>query len=59
MQKQWILKTAGSQVQNFENILTEIIITGNGIHFKGDRIILLTSLQEKAISLAHRGSHPG
>ena len=37
----------------------EITITGNGILFKGDRIILPTSLQEKAIALAHRGTHPG
>lgn len=59
MQKQWIPKTAHSQVQEFENILTEVTITGNGILFKVDRIILPKSLQEKAIALAHRGSHPG
>ena len=57
--KQWIPKTADPQVQKFENILPEITITGNGILFKGDRIILPTLLQEKAIALAHRGSHPG
>ena len=57
MQKQWIPKTAHSQVQEFENILTEVTITGNGILFKVDCIILPKSLQEKA--LAHRGSHPG
>ena len=52
--KQWIPKTADPQEQTFE-----ISITGKGILVKGDRIILPTSLQEKAIILAHRGIHPG
>ena len=47
-------KTADPQEQTFE-----ISITGKGILVKGDRIILPTSLQEKAIILAHRGIHPG
>ena len=35
------------------------MISGNGIIFKGDRIILPEALQEKALALAYQGSHPG
>ena len=31
----------------------------NGVILKGERIILPEKLQETAINLAHRGSHPG
>ena len=34
------------------------MISGNGIIFKGDGIILPEALQEKALALAHQGSHP-
>ena len=40
-------------------ILGEITITGNDILMKSDRILLQTKLQTEAISLAHKGSHPG
>ena len=56
--KNWIHKSEDKNLQRFSQILPEITITGNGILLKGDRIILPTSLQATAITLAHRGSHP-
>ena len=55
----WIPKSADPKLRKFEQILTEIMIAGNGILFKGERIILPEQLQNTAIQLAHRGSHPG
>ena len=55
----WISKTANPELQRFNSVLHEITIAGNGILLKGDRIILPTKLQDLAITLAHRGSHPG
>ena len=46
-------------MKRFGPILTELTIVGNGIIFKDDRIVLPEALQELAIELAHRGSHPG
>ena len=34
------------------------MISGNGIIFKGDRIILPEALQEKALALTHQGRNP-
>ena len=55
----WIPKNSKAALLKFNNILSEITTTGNGILLKGDRIILPDSLQETAIKLAHQGSHPG
>ena len=55
----WIAKSEPSAVQKFREILPEITITGNKILLKSERMILPESLQENAIQLAHRGSHPG
>ena len=52
-------KTESEGVQRFDQILAELTIAGNGVIFKGDRMVLPTSLQEAAIELAHRGAHPG
>ena len=52
-------KTLCPDVQQFKQILPELTITGNGIILKEDRIVLPSSLQQKAIELAHRGAHPG
>ena len=57
--KAWISKKADPKLRKFEQILSEITTTGNGILLKGHRIILPESLQKTAIELAHRGSHPG
>ena len=54
-----ISKHEPPEVKKFESILPELTLTGNGIILKEDRIVLPESLQELAISLAHRGSHPG
>ena len=55
----WISKSESAAVQRFREILPEITLTGNKILLKSERIILPESLHETAISLAHRGSHPG
>ena len=55
----WIPKNESLEVQRFKQILPELIITGNGIILKEDRIVLPRSLQQTAIELAHRGAHPG
>ena len=57
--KTWVTKRESDGVRKFEHILQEITIAGNGILFKDDKIILPSSLQLKAIELAHRGCHPG
>lgn len=57
--KTWIPKTASKDLQKFQPILNEITLSGNNILLKSDRIILPEKLQETAIQLAHRGSHPG
>ena len=54
-----IPKKADSAVQKFSQIYPELMITGNGIIFKDDRIVLPENLQGKAMELAHRGSHTG
>ena len=55
----WIPKNCSPKLRKFNEILPEITITGNEILFKAERIILPESLQELAIQLSHRGSHPG
>jgi hypothetical protein len=55
----WKPKSSDPKLRKFEQLLSEITIAGNGILFKGERIILPESLQSAAIQLAHRGSHPG
>ena len=55
----WIPKNCSPKLRKFKEILPEITITGNEILFKAERIILPESLQELAIQLSHRGSHPG
>ena len=55
----WIPKQASEKLKNFNAILTELTITGNGFILKGDRIVLPDSLQDSSVQLAHRGSHPG
>ena len=57
--KTWIPKDADPALQKFSSILPSITVTGNGILLKEERIILPQSLQQQAIKLAHRGSHPG
>ena len=44
-------------LQKVKQILPEITVAGNGIHFKGDSIIIPKALQGLAIALAHRGIH--
>ena len=55
----WIPKTAEKSLRKFTPILSEITVTANGILLKDERIILPESLHQRAIELAHRGSHPG
>ena len=55
----WIDKSAPQELQRYRAILPEITITSNGILLKGDRIVLPEKLQNLAIELSHRGSHPG
>jgi len=57
--KSWIPKTEDPDVQKFKGVMSELTVTGNGILFKDDRIVLPASLHKKAIELAHRGAHPG
>ena len=54
-----IPKTADEKLRKFNKILSELTVTGNGIVLKGDRIVLPEALQDAAVELAHRGSHPG
>ena len=56
--KTWIPKDADKKLARYRSILPELMISGNGIIFKGDKIILPESRQEKALALAHQGSHP-
>ena len=46
-------------MKKFQQILPELTLTANKIILKSERIILPNSLQNMAIELAHRGSHPG
>lgn len=55
----WIPKGSPDELKRFKSILDEITITGNDILMKSDRTILPLKLQREAISLAHKGSHPG
>ena len=55
----WIPKTDQETIQKFKTIMSELTVTGNGILLKDDRVVLPSSLQPKAIELAHRGAHPG
>ena len=57
--KAWIPKFSSAKLKKFEPILSEITMTGNTILLKSDRIILPEKLQQKAMELAHKGSHPG
>ena len=54
----WIPKDASDDLQKFSKIYSELTVTGNGIILKSDRIVLPEALQQTAINLAHRGSHP-
>ena len=55
----WIPKTADTKLRKFQQILPELTLTANKIVLKSERIVLPNSLQNRAIELAHRGSHPG
>ena len=57
--KTWILRDSSPKLYKFKGIPPEIAVTGNGILSKGERIILPEALQDAAIRLAHRISHPG
>ena len=57
--KSFIDKHESPELKKISPILSELSVTANGILFKDDRIVLPTELQHKAISLAHRGAHPG
>ena len=57
--KTWIPKEETEKVKKFLPILPELMVTGNGILIKEDRIVLPEALQQHAIELAHRGAHPG
>ena len=57
--KTWIPKDEDLNFQRFRQIMPEITITGNGVLLKGERMILPMKLQDAAIELAHRGTHPG
>ena len=56
--KSWIPKNSPDDLKRFSKIMSELTVTGNGIILKSDRIVLPASLQQTAIELAHRGSHP-
>ena len=56
--KTWIPKNSSSKLYKFKEILPEITVTGNNILLKRERIIRSEALQDAAIRLAHRGSHP-
>ena len=43
----------------YKQIISEITVLSNGTLLKQDKIILLYSLYEKVIRLAHNGCHPG
>lgn len=55
----WIPTTASAKLKKFNSIMNELTVTGNGIILKYDRMILPESLQDRALELAHRGSHSG
>ena len=55
----FIPNTASVKLRKFNKIISELTVTGNNIILKGDRIVLPESLQDTAVQLAHRGSHPG
>ena len=55
----WIPKNSPDELKKLKPILDEITITGNDISMKSDKIILPIKLLTEAISLAHKGSHPG
>ena len=57
--QRWIPKSASEKLAKFKQILPELTKMSNGVILKGERIILPEKLQETAINLAHRGSHPG
>ena len=54
-----ITKSDDTKVQQFRQIQPELSLSNNGILLHRERIVLPESLQLKAVSLAHRGSHPG
>ena len=56
--KGFIGKNESPELRKFNPILSELSVTANGILFKDEWIVLPTELQQKAISLAHRGAHP-
>ena len=55
----WIPKNSPDKSEKFNPILDEITVTGNDILIKNDRMILPIKQQTEAISVAHKGSHPG
>ena len=54
----WIPKTESNLLKRFEPILAELMLSPKGILLKDDRMILPAILQDEAVELAHRGSHP-
>ena len=54
-----IRKSDDPKIQRYKQIIGELLVSSNGIILKADRIVLPESLQQLAIELAHRGSHPG
>ena len=56
--KTWIPKASSSKLYKLKEIVPEITVTGNDFLLKRERIILSEALQDAAIRLAHRGSHP-
>ena len=57
--RKWIHRNADPALKRFTPILPEITVAQNGILLKGERMVLPRSLQQTAITLAHKGSHPG
>ena len=55
--KTWIHKGSHSDLLKFAPILHTISTTSKGILLKEERIILPKSLQQRAVQLAHQGSH--
>ena len=45
--------------ETYNKILQEITISDAGLLLRGEKIILPSSLIERAIKKAHQGSHPG
>ena len=54
----WIPKSADTALKKFQQILPELTLIANKIILKSERIILPNILQNVAIELAHRRTHP-